>query len=349
MKKSIFIIFLLLSVSLCTSSIADVPIDADHFPDEQFRQMIVHYADISEDGILSEEECHSVKSLYISTPVTSLEGIEYLPDLDWLKCENTLLTELDLTENQRLNELYIFNADNLQKLNISKNPLSSLFLWNCFSLRELSLNPDAPLGIIDLSSCPIESLDLSHYMNLGELHLSYLPIKTLDLSCFTELYSFSYYGTTLSSIDLSHNPKLKNLDIGSESPLEYDLGLLTNLEQLGIRGPLANNSLELSNNPKLYEIYLVDSNITSLDVSQNPNLEILDIMNTNISSLDLSNSPKLKRIGLYNTGISTLDISNCPLLKRWYSRHGKTTSIEDDVGDYQLLVDAETKIITGEE
>ena len=356
MKKTLFVIFLLLVVSFCIESIADVSIDAAHFPDEQFRQTIVQYADKNVDGILSEEEGYSVISLYISTGVTSLKGIEYLPDLYSLKCENTLLTELDLTNNLRLNELYIFNAYDLQKLNLSENLLSSLFLWDCPSLKELTTNADAPLSVISLRSCPIDNIELNQYTKLGSLELSNLPIESLDLSHSTELYEFSYDGDTLSIIDLSHNPKLINLHIGSESPMDCDLSNLTNIEQLSISGPWSSDTLDLSNLPKLYDLSIVHSSITTLDVSHNPCLEILNIMNTNISSLDLSNNPELRSIYLYSINLATLDISNCPLLKRLVSRHEMNTiddwnhlSHEWEAGDYLIHIDAQTTIVTGEE
>ena len=90
---------------------------------------------------------------------------------------------------------------------------------------------------------------------------------------------------------------------------------LTGLTYINVNG-FQGTSIDLSNNPTIYEVYCCDSpNLTTLKLAGNPNIGTLNINNTNISSIDLTQCSKLKTLRIKGTPISALDLSGCPELE----------------------------------
>ena len=104
---------------------------------------------------------------------------------------------------------------------------------------------------------------------------------------FTDLEDLTVYGNQLTSLDVSANTALTNLDCS--------------FNQLA--------SLDVSNNIALTELYCDDNQLASLDVSNNPNLTYLECEYNQLLSLDVSNNPNLKNLFCYNNLITSLDVS----------------------------------------
>ena len=97
--------------------VANVTIKMD---DPKFIEYCLNYFDTDNNGKLSMQEAEQVTRIDFTDMglnLTSLAGIEYFSNLEWLDCENNSLTELDLSYNTTLNQLYC-----------SKNQLTSLIL-----------------------------------------------------------------------------------------------------------------------------------------------------------------------------------------------------------------------------
>ena len=132
------------NVILFTGKNADpgVPIDAQHFPEEAFREKVKKY-DLNDNGFLSSNEAKTAISINVSEKnISSLAGIEYLTGLRQLYCDQNNLTELDLRNNTKLT-LVFCNFNNLTSLNISRNPKIEILVCNVNQLSEL-----------DISHCP---------------------------------------------------------------------------------------------------------------------------------------------------------------------------------------------------
>ena len=66
---------------------ADVEINSDNFPDDNFRGYINKYLDLDKDGNLSDTEISDVTEMNIeSLGLASLKGIEYFTSLKELSC-----------------------------------------------------------------------------------------------------------------------------------------------------------------------------------------------------------------------------------------------------------------------
>lgn len=168
--------------------------DLAYFADPVFKAYLVEYYDSDGDGELSRLEADTVTSLNIDTDnVGTLDGIEYLSGLKYLKCEGSSdgsgktrgkLTSLDLSKNHYLEQV-LCGRNRIETIDVSGCPELKTF-W-CYDNR---------LESIDVSSCT----------------------GLMDLNC---------EGNMIQNLDLSVNEKLVSLDC---SPMAGDNGVNTLLE-----------------------------------------------------------------------------------------------------------------------
>ena len=95
-------------------------------------------------------------------------------------------------------------------------------------------------------------------------------------------------GNQLTSINLSQNQALEELDL-SENQL---------------------TSIDLSNNPLLTNVYAYSNQLTSIDLSQNQALEELNLSENQLTSIDLSNNPSLHYLQLDENKLISIDLRN---------------------------------------
>ena len=193
----------------------DVPLDAAHFPDEQFREIVRYHFDDNLDGMLSVPEIKDASFLpVLDEGVLNLTGIEYLTELRKLDCVGTGLTELDLSRNTKLHticctenqliSLKLGEKPELEYMDCSRNRLPSLNVSQCPKLRtlecgqnhlttlDLSQNPS--LDELDCSNNRIEMLDLSRNPGITNLYCGYNSLACLDLTANTELKKWEACG-----------------------------------------------------------------------------------------------------------------------------------------------------------
>ncbi len=90
MKRSLFVslVACLLFLSLSIAQAAEtIPIDSEHFPDNNFREYVLENLDTDDDGALSANEISKVDYLNVSAKnISSLKGVEYFTSLTDLYC-----------------------------------------------------------------------------------------------------------------------------------------------------------------------------------------------------------------------------------------------------------------------
>ncbi|MBQ1312038.1 MAG: InlB B-repeat-containing protein [Blautia sp.] len=168
-----------------------IPIDEAHFPDAGFRRLLGRsYYDRNQNGALTEDEIARITSFTDGVSgMYNLQGIEYLPNLNYIVLNDVGLEQIDLSANPLIDTLVVKrNAltevdagmlASLSHLDVACNPgLDTLIL------------PDAPIETLNCYGCPlIHSLDLS-----GQPHL----LKAyMDGDCSEEEYegvTFMRYG-----------------------------------------------------------------------------------------------------------------------------------------------------------
>lgn len=119
--------------------------------------------------------------------------------------------------------------------------------------------------------------------------IAFFPNLT-ELHC--DPFSFGHDGA-LTAVDLSHNTKLRIVDLGCNKLQALDVSMLEDLEYLMV-GYSYLETLDVTHNLNLKNLICSDSRLSSLDLSQNEHLEQLDPCgNTDLTEINLMGCPNL--------------------------------------------------------
>ena len=306
MKKGIKIIkriaVLLLMVAVLSATLLNVnigkaasgvAINATNFPDDSFRRYVDGVVDTNGNEILDEKEIANKKEIILNGYyVTDLTGIQYFYNLEELnvgqvsKCG---FDTVDLSKNLKLKRIYIYNNENLKKLDTSKLVmLEELIVQKCPNLTALDVRNNTKLKSLWMKTSPVKKLDISKNPNLEKLDCGYAGLAELDVSNNPKLTYLDCSGNKLAELDVSNNPEITTLFCVYSQLTELDL----------------------SNNPKLVWLACLGNQLTKLDLSSNTNLERLECMDNQLTELDLSNNTKLAHVNIEGNNIKVLNSSN---------------------------------------
>ncbi len=145
-----------------------VPSGTLAFPDIRMREKLATaLGTLDDDGVLTKAELDSVTTLDLTNTggyykqIKSLEGIEHFTELKELTISDNGFTEVDLSNNVKLEKLTARSCSYLESLNISA----------CTELKQL-----------EVRSSSMEALDFSNNKKLEEITLGNLMAKSFDFS-----------------------------------------------------------------------------------------------------------------------------------------------------------------------
>ena len=328
---------------------SDIPIDEDHFPDANFREVISEDYDWNYDGILSADEIAGITDLKVNhRGISTLKGIEYFTSLTKLECWLNNLTSLDVSRNTALE--YLECEDNqLTNLDVSKNTALEYLNYSCNKLTSLDVSKNTALEYLDCGSNQITNLDVSKNTALEYLNCSYNKLTNLDVSKNTALERLTCYTNPLTNLDVSNNAALKKLDCTGNHLTSLDVRNNTALEYLDCSSNELTD-LDLSNNTALWEYLDCSWNeLTDLDLSNNTLLTSLHCQNNQLLSLNVSKNKDLEYLWCFDNQLKSLDIMRCPNLVQAYlhgdcSEHNGICAFTDY--SYELKCDKSVKIIS---
>lgn len=272
----------------------EVGIDETNFPDEGFRTYVAENFDSDKNSVLSEEEMNAVEKIDVSDlsyEISSLEGIEFFPNLTFLNCREGKLENLDVSNNTKLVNLYCY--DNM--------------------LTSLDVSANTMLEILDCSHNSISELDVRNNTALTNLYCSYNMLTDLNVSLNTALKTLMCEHNEITNIDVSSNTGLKTLLLTSNELEKIDLSANTKLTVLG----LVNNNLgrlDVSNNTSLEQFAFFNNEITEIDLTGLKSLEELTCSANKLTSLDVSANTALLHLGCAYNNFAGLDLTNNTLL-----------------------------------
>ncbi len=228
-------------VELILEEISGIPITADYFPDDNFRAYIKSRFDMNGDNCLSDEEIDNVKTIEVTNlTIRSLDGIEYFPLLESLSCQENYITELDVSQNSCLKELYcgfMYNPG-ISVLDISKCP--ELTHLNC------SFNS-------------LETLNLSNNPELVALACVSCHMTMLDITSNKQLETLACYNNELDELNVNENTKLKWLECENNRISVLDISnchMLINLVKNGVSGGYGHWAIYPEGNDDFPDYYL---------------------------------------------------------------------------------------------
>ncbi|WP_428230573.1 T9SS type A sorting domain-containing protein [Flavobacterium sp.] len=227
--------------------------------------------------------------------------------------------EVDIWTNGSLNSEILI--DNVSVVDVADVPVQYTLIPDA-NFEKLLITLGIDSGTID-GKVPTDKVNKLTTLNINNSNISDLT----GIQDFVALTSLTIYLNKLTSVDVSKNTALKELDCRWNSIA----------------------TLNLSNNLALTKLNCYANKLTSLDVSKNINLTSLDCSSNEITTLDLSKNTKLSTINCFfnlltsltiptgntltnlsigNNKLTTLDISTNTSLKSLEIRKNLLTSLD---------------------
>ena len=318
-----------------------VAINETNFPDPAFRTYVAERFDENEDHQLSQAERNDVQYIDVRGQddslgsITSLEGVEFFPNLEMLWCGYNRLSSLDLSgcsrltylncEGNQINMLDVSGCKELETLECKDNNLITLDVSNNTALVLLYCENNE-IAELDVSNAPslqqlfcynnnLVSLDVSKNTALDFLDCSSNKIATLDVRNHDALGVLICSENQLTNLDISNNVELSILDCTSNRITSLDVGGNLRLHNLFCSdNQLA--SLDVSKNTALTDLWCGGNQLTTLDVRMNAALTDLNCNANQLTSLDVSMNTALTSLSCSYNQLTTLDVSKNTAL--WY-------------------------------
>ncbi|WP_165499065.1 SusF/SusE family outer membrane protein [Gramella sp. KN1008] len=306
--------------------------DFVYIPDPNFEQSLIDLG-IDTDGVINtsilREDAEAVTELNLNNPkfdesnfankeivnafgkIADLTGIETFVNLVSLEAAYGTLSEVDLSNNTRLEELFL-NDNQLSGVDVSMLP----------NLKRFGIMRNPITSEINLAGNPA----------LEELFVHYTGISSIDLSANPNLWNLFIQNNQLTSLDLSANRVLKRVSAQHNLLLELDITSLSLIERIdaqyntsmtlitGANGNPTLTSLNLSGTglsnfngatyPNLEWLLLNDNSLSNFNGNNNLNLQNLFLNNNAITKLGLAGNTQLAQLQVMNNGMEELDLRN---------------------------------------
>lgn len=317
----------------------EVQLDGVNFPDEDFRKFVTDSFDTNKDGILQSDEIREAKVLSTDYEVyfSSVKGIEHLKNLKKFSAPMAGFSEIDVSQNTKLQILDIGSNDDLSSIDVSNNKelrildisgskitnidvsnnpeLRWLFAFDC-PIASVDVSNNIKLKRLDMARTKLTSIDVSNNLKLQALNIEETQVSTIDISKNRDLYEFYFDKTDISTVDFSKNWNLAQVWASETKLTSLDVSHCHNLWVLYIQDLPGLKEVDFSNCPNLYELYASDSGLEKLGLSKHTNLNCVEIDGTKIKELDIRNSKNINGLNFSRTQISEIDLTQNVELQR---------------------------------
>ena len=315
------------------------------FEDANFKAYLVANFDSDNDGEISREEALEVTDINVcSDNIESLAGIEYMANLETLRCRGTyntrpwklngslktidvshnkklkllnvgynVLTGIDVSGNAELAEL-LCEVNNLASLDTRSNDKLTRLICSDNSLETIDLNQNKLLRTVLIDGNSLSSLDVTNNEKLDTLICSSNAVSNLDLKYNTSLVYLDCSGCGLSSLDLSHNANLEYLRMAFNNIATIDVSKCTKLKTFLCGDNNLTSTLDVSKCTELTVLQCFRNRISQIIMTPSTNLYNLYCGENELESLDVSANTGLKDFNCYGNKLKALDVSNNKLL-----------------------------------
>jgi Leucine-rich repeat (LRR) protein len=290
--------------------------------------------DTNNDGEIQVGEASAIKYLNVNNAsISSLDGINSFINLQYLECNQNLLTSLNVSSLINLKRLVCTN-NSLTTINTSG--LINLNFLNCDSNQFTALNVSG-LPSLQTLRCRINqltSINVSGLSNLQVLFCDTNQLTSLNINGLTSLIEVYCYNNQLPSLNLSGLTSLQVLNCAANQLPILDLGGLNSLISLDCSNnqlPILNftglstleylrcgsnqlPSLNVINLINLKNLECFNNLLPTLNVSGLTNLFALDCSDNPLPSLTLEGLPNLKYLSCSSNQLTTLNVTSLPSL-----------------------------------
>lgn len=281
--------------------------------------------DDDEDGTITQEELNQVAKLFISNKnVTSLQGIEYLHNLNELDCSHNPLSQINTAiytspfvlkcDYTSVTSLIITSNIVLSGVHHCAQLTNLTFLGGQTSAMTLDLSGLTALEVLQCQNCQeVSLLHLDDCLNLRELITTNTAIGPLNITGFTNLKKLKCENGGISSITGIETALALEAIYVDENPLSsLHLAGLPALKIVSAQMCSINSPIDLSTSTLLQKVYLGSNEIPSILLpSENLYLAEFFADTNSYTSLDLGYAPVLSLLDISATALSFLDLSGC--------------------------------------
>lgn len=199
---------------------------------------------------------------------------------------------------------------------------------------------------IDASLLGLTSLvGIEYFSNLEIIDVSLNKLTSLDLSHSPKLTGIHVNGNNLRELDLCGLAALNTLDCSANKLNTLDVSESAELNSL----ICSNNNLgtlNLKNNKSLTDLQCSSTNLTALDLRNNTALEVLYCRKNSLISLNVTGLPALKELDCSNAGITALNLYKNTLLENLYCSSNNLTSLGLTANAALLTLDCSKNALT---
>ncbi|MDE6277648.1 MAG: hypothetical protein K2M06_06020 [Muribaculaceae bacterium] len=233
------------------------------------------------------------------------------------------------------------NSAGVVKIYGDASLIDYLDLEGCY-ISDISFPNLTELQVLNLCHNEFKRLDLSHLTKLEALYVDDNPMTESPMIIgankpYLTILSASIVGDMDPAFDISSYPELRSF-VGFSTPSikHIDPTKCPKLLQLSLDGTDI-SSIDVSKNPSLLILNVSDTKVQSLDLSKNTQLRELYCSHNGavnnqykFTSLDLSKNPSLIRLFIAGNAFETIDLSSVPNLLSLSAAHNQLTSLNID-------------------
>ena len=255
---------------------------------------------------------YQLKHLYCDANLLSSLDLSFNKDLEFLLCvNNPSLTQVFLSPGQKINNVEKDDYTNfVYRPGIEiKDPAFKKFLISRF-------DTDGDWGISESEAEAITEIEVctDDIFSLGGIEYFANLRKLVCMGSYDEEFGPNNYYGKLSELNVSKNKQLEYLSCGYNQLTSLDVSHNPRLRVLRFMNNQI-REIDISNNLLLEELYCRYCHLSSLNVVHNPNLRELDCQGTNrLKDIDLSHCPKLSLFNANGVGLESLDVTGNPEL-----------------------------------
>ncbi len=255
-------------------------------PDVNFEQALI---DLGHDtaptnGSVPTANINTITDLDVTNKnIADLTGIEDFVGLLNLTCDENPLSALNLASNSELGSLRCRNT-NITMLDLSNNTKMKFLFCNDNKLTNLNISSCTILEWLECFNNELTSLNIGNKQELRSVRASSNKITSINTDQAPKLAQFGIADNLLTDLDISQNPLLENISCGLNNISVLNTDLNTKLTQIVCFDNQLEN-LDVSKNTQLERFNARNNKLTSLNFKNGNNTNIIQFITTGNSNL----------------------------------------------------------------
>ena len=211
---------------------------------------------------------------------------------------------------------------------------------------EISEDEAKAVTVIDCSLANLTSLvGIEYFSNLTSIDVSCNKLTSLDLSHSPKLTEVLVNNNSLQTLTLDGLSNLISLDCSSNKLSSINVSSSVLLQELNCNGNKI-GSLNLKNNKALKELQCNNNNIAELDLKNNSAIETLNCRKNEISSININNLKSLVNLDCSVNNLASINVYYNTLLENLYCASNYISNIGLSANTKLIFLDCSDNSLT---